>query len=177
MTTPHERAYAGVPRGAPRVRVDARPRRAARRGSSRASTGRARLPRLHRQRPLRRVAGEAPRRACCSGGPRQPALRRTRPRAASTRARRECRRACSTSSARAADEYAVVFTANASHALKLVGESYPFEPGDRFLLTFDNHNSVNGIREFDRARGAETDLRADGPARPARGRGGACAGT
>ena len=54
------------------------------------------------------------------------------------------------------DEYAVVFTANASHALKLVGEAYPFEPGDRLLLTFDNHNSVNGIREFDRARGAET---------------------
>jgi len=55
-----------------------------------------------------------------------------------------------------ADEYVVVFTANASHALKLVGESYPFEKGDRLLLTFDNHNSVNGIREYDRAHGAET---------------------
>jgi selenocysteine lyase/cysteine desulfurase len=54
------------------------------------------------------------------------------------------------------DEYGVVFTGNASHALKLVGESYPFEAGDSFLLTFDNHNSVNGIREFDRARGART---------------------
>ena len=54
------------------------------------------------------------------------------------------------------DEYGVIFTSNASAALKLVGESYPFEPGDRLLLTFDNHNSVNGIREFDRARGAET---------------------
>jgi len=54
------------------------------------------------------------------------------------------------------DEYAVVFTANASHALKLVGESYPFAAGDQFLLTFDNHNSVNGIREFDRAHGART---------------------
>jgi len=54
------------------------------------------------------------------------------------------------------DEYIVVFTANASQALKLVGESYPFETGDNFLLTFDNHNSVNGIREFDRARGAKT---------------------
>jgi len=49
-----------------------------------------------------------------------------------------------------------VFTANASHALKLVGESYPFCPGDLFLLTFDNHNSVNGIREFDRLRVART---------------------
>jgi molybdenum cofactor sulfurtransferase len=52
------------------------------------------------------------------------------------------------------DEYEVVFTANASGALKLVGESYPFGPGDRYLLTYDNHNSVNGIREFARARGA-----------------------
>ena len=54
------------------------------------------------------------------------------------------------------EEYVVIFTANASQALKLVGESYPFEPGDQLLLTFDNHNSVNGIREYDRARGAET---------------------
>jgi molybdenum cofactor sulfurtransferase len=54
------------------------------------------------------------------------------------------------------DEWAVVFTGNASEALKLVGESYPFGPGGRFLLTFDNHNSVNGIREFARARGART---------------------
>ena len=53
-----------------------------------------------------------------------------------------------------AAEYAVVFTANATHALKLVGESYPFAPGGRYLMTFDNHNSVNGIREFARARGA-----------------------
>jgi len=52
------------------------------------------------------------------------------------------------------DEYAVIFTSNASHALKLVGEAYPFQPGGQFLLLFDNHNSVNGIREFARARGA-----------------------
>ena len=55
-----------------------------------------------------------------------------------------------------ADDYEVIFTANASQALKLVGESYPFEAGDRLLLTFDNHNSVNGIREYDRVRGART---------------------
>ena len=36
-------------------------------------------------------------------------------------------------------------------ALRLVGESYPFGPGGRYLLTFDNHNSVDGIREFARA--------------------------
>jgi molybdenum cofactor sulfurtransferase len=52
------------------------------------------------------------------------------------------------------DEYEVIFTTNASGALKLVGESYPFEAGDHYLLTFDNHNSVNGIREFACAAGA-----------------------
>ncbi|MFO7692609.1 MAG: aminotransferase class V-fold PLP-dependent enzyme [Vicinamibacterales bacterium] len=70
------------------------------------------------------------------------------------------------------DEYCAVFTGNASQALKLVGESYPFDSGSRLLLTFDNHNSVNGIREFARTRGAETtyvpvippDLRVDADA-------------
>jgi len=52
------------------------------------------------------------------------------------------------------DEYDVVFTSNASGALKIVGESYPFDEESRYLLTYDNHNSVNGIREFARARGA-----------------------
>ncbi len=54
----------------------------------------------------------------------------------------------------AAGEYTAIFTLNASGALKHVGESYPFGAGGRFLLTADNHNSVNGIREFARARGA-----------------------
>ena len=66
------------------------------------------------------------------------------------------------------DEYLAIFTQNASGALKLVGESYPF-PHGRYMLTFDNHNSVNGIREFAHARGAQVtyipvalpDMRAD----------------
>jgi len=52
-------------------------------------------------------------------------------------------------------EYDVIFTANASGALKIVGEAYPFGPGDHYILTFDNHNSVNGIREFAHGKGAE----------------------
>src|SRR5215207_10248176 len=52
------------------------------------------------------------------------------------------------------DEYLAIFASNASGALKLVGESYPFVRG-RYLLTFDNQNSVNGIREFAHARGAD----------------------
>jgi selenocysteine lyase/cysteine desulfurase len=50
--------------------------------------------------------------------------------------------------------YTAVFTANATAALKLVGEAYPFGPGSTYLLAFDNHNSVNGIREFARSQGA-----------------------
>lgn len=52
-------------------------------------------------------------------------------------------------------EYAVIFTPNASGALKLVGESYPFTTASRYLVAYDNHNSVNGIREFARADGAQ----------------------
>jgi selenocysteine lyase/cysteine desulfurase len=51
-------------------------------------------------------------------------------------------------------EYDLVFTPNASAALKLVGESFPFERGSSFVLTADNHNSVNGIREFAARAGA-----------------------
>lgn len=48
------------------------------------------------------------------------------------------------------DEYVAIFTPNSTGALKLVGESYPFEAGSHYVLTSDNHNSVNGIREFAR---------------------------
>ena len=65
-----------------------------------------------------------------------------------------CRRAVLAYFNASEDEYVVIFTANASHALKLVGEAYPFGPHDQYLLTFDNHNSVNGIREFARSRHA-----------------------
>lgn len=52
------------------------------------------------------------------------------------------------------NEYDCIFTNNASGALKLVGEAYPFSNKSHYLLTYDNHNSVNGIREFARAKGA-----------------------
>lgn len=52
------------------------------------------------------------------------------------------------------EEYAVVFTANATSALKLVGESYQFTGGSSFVLGADSHNSVHGIREYATYRGA-----------------------
>jgi molybdenum cofactor sulfurtransferase len=70
------------------------------------------------------------------------------------------------------EEYLAIFTPNASGALKLVGESYPFTQGSRYVLSYDNHNSVNGIREYASARGAAVtyvpvvapELRLDRPA-------------
>lgn len=66
--------------------------------------------------------------------------------------------------------YEVVFVANASAAIKLVAESYPFGPGRGFVLAADNHNSVNGVREYARAAEAPVtvlplgeDLRLDDP--------------
>jgi len=53
-------------------------------------------------------------------------------------------------------EYAVIFTPNATGALRLVGEAYPFDRRSRLVMALDNHNSVNGLREYARARGAAT---------------------
>ncbi|WP_322779646.1 aminotransferase class V-fold PLP-dependent enzyme [Frankia sp. Cas4] len=54
------------------------------------------------------------------------------------------------------DEYVAIFTPNATGACRLVAESYRFGARTRFVLTYDNHNSVNGIREFANMRGAVT---------------------
>ena len=47
-----------------------------------------------------------------------------------------------------AQDYYCVFTPNATGAIKIIGECYPFGKDSFLLLTFDNHNSVNGIREY-----------------------------
>jgi selenocysteine lyase/cysteine desulfurase len=67
------------------------------------------------------------------------------------------------------DIYEVCFTANATAAIKLVAESYPFSVRRGLILSADNHNSVNGIREFARRAQApvsvlplDTELRLDG---------------
>jgi molybdenum cofactor sulfurtransferase len=57
----------------------------------------------------------------------------------------------------AGSDYVAVFTANATAALKLVGEAYPFTPDGCAVFSFDNHNSVNGIREFAAAHGARVE--------------------
>jgi selenocysteine lyase/cysteine desulfurase len=42
--------------------------------------------------------------------------------------------------------YDVVFTANASAAIRILADAFPFRAGSRLVLTSDNHNSVNGLR-------------------------------
>ena len=52
------------------------------------------------------------------------------------------------------DEYEVILTPNTTGACRLVGESFPFTAGSVLLVTADNHNSVNGIREYARHGGS-----------------------
>ncbi|KAJ6488884.1 PLP-dependent transferase [Mycena sanguinolenta] len=52
------------------------------------------------------------------------------------------------------DEYTVVFTPNATGALRVVGESFPFTEDSSYILGADSHNSVHGIREYATRRGA-----------------------
>jgi selenocysteine lyase/cysteine desulfurase len=42
--------------------------------------------------------------------------------------------------------YEVVLTANASAAIRILAEAFPFGRRSRLVLTADNHNSVNGLR-------------------------------
>jgi molybdenum cofactor sulfurtransferase len=51
-------------------------------------------------------------------------------------------------------DYVCVFTANATNALKLVGENFPFTSGSSLVIPVDCHNSVNGIRTFAETAGA-----------------------
>ena len=56
---------------------------------------------------------------------------------------------------RAPPGHTVVFTANATGALKLVGESFPFNGNGTYLLGADSHNSVHGIRQYATRAGAK----------------------
>ena len=118
---------------------------------------RPRLSRLRRQRAVCRIAARRASsrllRAAVFGNPHSE-------HAASLRqhARRSTRRAGSVLRFfDAGDDYVVCFTANASGAIKLVAEAYPFGAARRCVLSADNHNSVNGIREFARRAGARVD--------------------
>ena len=63
------------------------------------------------------------------------------------------------------DEYAVIFTPNATGAARLIGEAYRYSSqknsgktnkNQKLVLTSDNHNSLNGLREYARRQGVST---------------------
>jgi selenocysteine lyase/cysteine desulfurase len=56
-----------------------------------------------------------------------------------------------------ADDYVVCFTANTSAAIKLVAESFPFSSEGCLVLSTDNHNSMNGVREYAARAGARVE--------------------
>lgn len=57
----------------------------------------------------------------------------------------------------AGDEYELIFTPNATGALKLFAESYPWNQNTTLVLSKDNHNSVRGMREYARRAGARVE--------------------
>jgi selenocysteine lyase/cysteine desulfurase len=75
---------------------------------------------------------------------------------AATKHEEECRAAIFSHFNADPNEYDIVFTPNASHAMKLVGESFPFTRSSRFLYTSDSHNSVVGLRQYAQCRRAKS---------------------
>ncbi len=53
------------------------------------------------------------------------------------------------------DEYELVWTPNASGSMRVIGESYTFDPNTGLFLAEDDHNSVLGLREDAKRDGAE----------------------
>ena len=52
------------------------------------------------------------------------------------------------------ENYMCAFTNNATHAIKLIAESFPYDPETAIVILSDNHNSCHGIREFAARAGA-----------------------
>ena len=64
-------------------------------------------------------------------------------------------------------EYDVAFTANATAAIRILAEAFPFTRGSRLVLSADNHNSVNGLRVAASRRRASIEyVRLDDDLRP-----------
>lgn len=55
----------------------------------------------------------------------------------------------------ATDDYEVIFTRSCTDSLRLVADTFPWGPGARFAYLVQNHNSVLGMRDVARSRGAQ----------------------
>ncbi|MBP5935270.1 aminotransferase class V-fold PLP-dependent enzyme [Streptomyces sp. LBUM 1476] len=67
---------------------------------------------------------------------------------ASTRLVEEARRAALSFCRASPEDYVAVFTPNATAALRLVAEAYPFGPDAPLAFLGDDHNSVLGMRRY-----------------------------
>ena len=45
-------------------------------------------------------------------------------------------------------DYSVIFTPSATGAIKLLGETFPFNNKSKFIYSRSNHNSIIGIRKY-----------------------------
>jgi selenocysteine lyase/cysteine desulfurase len=99
-------------------------------------TGAALYPASLVRRDARRLA------TCVLGNPHSESA----PSSASTEALDEARRLTLRLLSADPGEYDVVFTANATAAIRILAEAFPFTGGSRLVLSADNHNSVNGLR-------------------------------
>ena len=167
-----------VPRREPGLPRDGAARRAARHRVRPPRRARRRLPRLHRRQPVRRVAARgAPARCCATtvfGNPHS-----VNPTSSAATVLVEQARAAVLRFFNAPEsEYACIFTPNATGALRLVGEAYPFAP-ERPL---PRHRSTTTTRSTasassPAAKGARDGVRAARGARPARRRRGCSSAT
>ncbi|KAH9452801.1 hypothetical protein KEM48_001841 [Puccinia striiformis f. sp. tritici PST-130] len=53
--------------------------------------------------------------------------------------------------------YDVIWTSNATGALKILAEGYPYQAGQSLVMSVDSHNSVNGMRAFADRAGAKVE--------------------
>ncbi|EFP83645.1 hypothetical protein PGTUg99_005219 [Puccinia graminis f. sp. tritici] len=53
--------------------------------------------------------------------------------------------------------YDLVWTSNATGALKILAEGYPYQAGQSLVISTDSHNSVNGMRAFADRAGAKVE--------------------
>lgn len=53
--------------------------------------------------------------------------------------------------------YDLVWTYNATGAIKIVAEGYPYQAGQKLVISADSHNSVNGMRAFADIAGAQVE--------------------
>jgi len=53
--------------------------------------------------------------------------------------------------------YDLIWTPNATGAIKILAEGFPYQAGQKLIISADSHNSVNGMRAFADSAGAQVE--------------------